>query len=764
MENNLEEIVKKLTLEEKASLCSGLNHWETKPVERLGIPSIMMADGPHGLRKQEQDPDHIALSGSVPATCYPAASALACSWDRDLVQQVGSHLGKECQAQNIDIILGPGTNIKRSPLCGRNFEYFSEDPYLSSEMAASHVRGVQGEGIGTSLKHFAANNQEFRRLITDTLIDERTLREIYLASFEGVVKKAQPWTVMCAYNRINGSFCSENSRLLTKILRDEWGFEGFVVSDWGAVNDRVEGVKAGLELEMPACEGDRDKLIVKAVQSGELDEKVLDKVVLRFLGIIKKAVENRKEGVTFDEKEHHAFARKTAAQCMVLLKNEGDTLPLEKIDSLAVIGGFATYPRYQGGGSSHVNPTTIDLPLEEIKKIAGERKMTVEYQEGYPVDRIVDRYSHRRFNSVSDEPDADMIEAACETAKKADAAVIFTGLPEPYESEGYDRKHISIPAGHEELIKAVASVQPNTIVVLSNGSPIEMPWLSSVKAVVEGYLGGQAFGGAIADILFGEVSPSGKLAETYPLRVEDNPSYLFFPGDGTMVDYREGLYVGYRYYDAAARETLFPFGFGLSYTDFSYESMETDKKVISDKDTLQVRVKVRNSGKRAGKETVQLYVRPKNAPVQRPDKELKGFEKITLSSGETGEAVFSLDKRAFAYYDPEIADWYVANGEYEILAGSSSKSLHLAETVTLKSENRKPLVYTRNSSVQEVYDNKKGRVLLDEVFDEMEAKGGMKKQFALTLFRELPLRSIHLFAGKKMYEEQVAELLRKINS
>ena len=374
-------------------------------------------------------------------------------------------------------------------------------------MAGAHVAGVQGQGIGTSLKHFAANNQEFRRLVTDTLIDERTLREIYLASFESIVRGAQPWTVMCAYNKINGAYCSENHRILTEILRDEWGFEGFVVSDWGAVNDRVEGVKAGMELEMPACGGDRDKLIVKAVNSGELDERVLDKIVSRLLGIIAKAVKSRKEGITFSEEKHHAFARKTAAECMVLLKNEDKALPLEGIRSLAVIGGFATYPRYQGGGSSHVNPTMIDLPLEEIRKLANARDIKVEYREGYPVDRITDRYSHRRFDSESDVPDKKMIEDACDTAVKADGAVIFTGLPEPYESEGYDRKHISIPAGHEELIRAVAAVQPNTIVVLSNGSPIEMPWLGDVKAVVEGYLGGQAFGGAAADILFGVVNP-----------------------------------------------------------------------------------------------------------------------------------------------------------------------------------------------------------------------------------------------------------------
>lgn len=530
----LQKLISQMTLEEKAGLCSGLDFWNTKSIERLGIPSVMVTDGPHGLRKQQGDADHLGLNNSVPATCFPSAVGLASSWDRDLIFRVGEALGTECQVENVAVLLGPGNNIKRSPLNGRNFEYFSEDPFLASVMAASHVKGVQSQGVGTSLKHYAANNQEHRRMSVDAVIDERTLREIYLASFEGTVKQSQPWSVMCSYNQVNGEYASESYELLTKVLRDEWGFEGFVVSDWGAVNERVKALAAGLELEMPSSAGIGDAKIVAAVKSGELAMETLDLAVERMLAFIFKSVENRNPQAVFDADKHHQLAREVARESMVLLKNEGGILPLVKSGRIAVIGEFAKQPRYQGGGSSHVNPSRMDDAFVELQAVAGDAASFL-YAQGYELE--------------SDDINADLLREACDTAAKADAAVLFLGLPDRYESEGYDRSHLLLPASHKALIEAVAEVQSEIIVVLSNGAPVEMPWLHRAKAVLEGYLGGQAFGGAVADLLFGEVSPSGKLAETFPMKLSDNPSFLNFPGEGDTVEYKEGLFVGYRYYD-----------------------------------------------------------------------------------------------------------------------------------------------------------------------------------------------------------------------
>ena len=486
-----------MSLEEKASLCSGLGFWHTKPIERLGIPSIMMTDGPHGLRKQEKE----GFGKSVPATCFPTAVTLASSWDRKLIEKVGSAIGEECQAEGVSIILGPGVNIKRSPLCGRNFEYYSEDPFLASEMALYYIKGVQSQGVGTSIKHFCANNQEHRRLTVNVIVDERTLREIYLASFEKAVKEGNPWTVMCAYNKVNGEYCSENAYLLSNILREEWGFEGFVVSDWGAVNDRVKGLLAGLDLQMPYDGGLGDRKIIEAVKKGELPEEVLDKAVERILRVVFKAIENKKENATYDKKAHHKLAREVARECFVLLKNEDEILPLKKKGTIALIGAFAKTPRYQGMGSSHVNPTMLDTAYEEIlNKVEG--KVEILYADGYRLD--------------SDVVDEKLIAEAKEIAKRSEVAVIFAGLPEKYESEGYDRDHMKMPENHNRLIEEVSKVQKNLVVVLSNGAPVEMPWIDRVKGILETYLGGQGWGGAVADVLFGVVSPSGKLAETFP--------------------------------------------------------------------------------------------------------------------------------------------------------------------------------------------------------------------------------------------------------
>ncbi|MDY0380065.1 MAG: glycoside hydrolase family 3 C-terminal domain-containing protein, partial [Defluviitoga tunisiensis] len=685
MERDIKSLIAQMTLEEKASLCSGLDNWHTKPIERLGIPSIRMSDGPHGLRKEVPN-----QQTSVPSTCFPTAVTTASSWDRELIKQMGQALAQECQAEEVDIILGPAINIKRSPLCGRNFEYFSEDPYLSSQLATAYIQAVQSMGVGTSLKHYAANNQEYRRFTIDETIDERTLREIYLSNFEGAVKEGKPWTVMCSYNRVNGILASENKYLLTDILKEEWGFEGFVVSDWGAVDERVEGIKAGLDLEMPSSYGIGDQKIIEAVKIGKLDEKELDQTVERLLKIIFKAVDNRKRGTTYDKQAHHKLARKIAGESMVLLKNQDNILPLKKEGTIAIIGAFAKKPRYQGGGSSHVNPTKLDNALEEIEKLV-QGKAKIIYEEGYNLD--------------NDEMNQELIDKAKETAKKSNVAIIFAGLPDRYESEGYDRKHMKMPENHNKLIEEISKVQPNTIVVLSNGAPVEIPWIDKVKGLLESYLGGQAGGGAVADILFGEVNPSGKLAETFPKKLSHNPSYLNFPGEGNKVEYREGVFVGYRYYDKKEIEPLFPFGYGLSYTTFEYTDISVDKKEITDKETIEVKVKVKNTGKVKGKEIVQLYVRDVESKVNRPEKELKGFEKIELAPGEEKTVTFKLDKRSFAYYNTEIRDWYVESGEFEILVGKSSKEIELKETVKVNSTVTIKKKYDRNSTIGDLMED-----------------------------------------------------------
>lgn len=651
---NVKELVAKMTLEEKAGMCSGSDFWHTEGVERLGIPKMMVTDGPHGLRKQDGEGDHLGLNDSVKAVCFPAGCATASSFDRDLIYSMGEALGEECQAENVGVILGPGANIKRSPLCGRNFEYFSEDPYLASEMAASQIKGVQSKNVGTSLKHFYANNQEHRRMTSSSVLDERTAREIYLAAFEGAVKQAKPWTVMCSYNRINGVYAAENEEALTDILRGEWGFDGLVVSDWGAVNDRVPDLKAGLDLEMPASMGMNDKKIVEAVKNGELDEAVLDGAVERILDILYRFEENKDKNAVFHYEKDHALARKIASECMVLLKNDG-VLPLKEQEQTAFIGAFAEHPRYQGGGSSHINAWKVDSALEMAKDYP------VVYEKGFDIkeDRVDEALLHR----------------AVEAAKKVKTAVIFAGLPDAFESEGYDRKHMRLPDCQNRLIEAVCEVNENVVVILHNGSPVEMPWACKVKGILEAYLGGQAVGSAVMDVLYGKVNPSGHLAETFPVKLQDNPSYLYYTGEGDKVEYREGVFVGYRYYDKKEMDVLFPFGHGLSYTTFSYSNMKLDKTCMKDTESVTVSVDVTNTGDCFGKEVVQLYVYPPLGEVIRPVKELKGFEKVALMPGETKTVTFTLGKRAFAYYDCDIKDFYVETGVYKIALGQSSRKL-----------------------------------------------------------------------------------------
>lgn len=743
MDNNIEKLVSQMTLEEKASLLSGIDSWHTLGIDRLGIPSIMMADGPHGLRRESEK-----KNDSVPATCFPTGSALACSWDIALMNTLGRALADECRSQGISILLGPAANIKRSPLCGRNFEYYSEDPYLSSRTAEAYIKGVQSGGVGTSLKHFAANNKETDRMTTDTVVDERTLREIYLASFETAVKRAKPWTVMCAYNKLNGEFCSENRRLLTDILREDWGFDGFVMSDWGAVNERDKGVSAGLDLEMPSSNGIGAEKIIKAVKSGRLPEKALDKCAERILNIVFKADEAKKSfplEKNFTDEEHHALARKIASQCMVLLKNDG-ALPLAKSGRIAVIGAFAKHPRYQGGGSSHIHPTMLDIPIDEIKKSAPE--LEIVYSDGYDID------------DKSGIPNQKLIDEAVIAAQSADAAVIFAGLPDSFESEGYDRTHMKMPDSHNMLITAVSKVQQNTIVVLSNGSPVEMPWIDNVSAVLEAYLCGQASGGAAADILFGDVNPSGKLAETFPIKLSDNPSYLNFPGEKpAYTEYREGIFVGYRYYEKKQIKPLFPFGHGLSYTTFEYRNIETDKDEISDSDTLNVKVTVANIGKVKGKEIVQLYIHDVESSIIRPVKELRGFEKIELEPGEEKSVCFTLSKRDFSYFDTDMNDFVVESGEFEILAGGSSASTPLSKKILFHSDIFPHRKYDRLSTFGEILRNPATKQLMNEFSAKLNFD--LEKDVNFWIL-EMPLRNIHMFKSD-IDDAELDTLIEKLN-
>ncbi|HEY5680426.1 MAG TPA: glycoside hydrolase family 3 C-terminal domain-containing protein [Pseudomonadales bacterium] len=668
--NEAAALVAEMTLEEKAGLCSGRDFWHLKPVARLGLPSVMVTDGPHGLRKQDAEADHAGLNASVPATCFPTASALACSWDRELLQEIGVALGEECVAERVAVLLGPGMNIKRHPLCGRNFEYFSEDPLLCGELAAALIDGVQSQGVGTSVKHFAANNQEHGRMTVNAIVDERTLREIYLRGFEIAVRNSQPWTVMCAYNRLNGTYCSEHAWLLDSVLRDEWGFAGLVVSDWGAANERARGVAAGLDLEMPASGGINDARVAAAVRSGELAEAVLDRAATRnaSLALLGGELEGRPRDVDHDA--HHGLARRAAAQSAVLLKNDGGLLPLGRDVSIAVIGAFAQRPRYQGAGSSQVRPTRLDCAWDAMEKIAEAGRLT--FAAGYDPRRS--------------EPDQALIDEAVDLARAAEVAVVFAGLPGIYESEGFDRAHMRLPDQHNRLIAAVCDANPSTVVVLSNGAPVEMPWVDRPAAVLEAYLGGQAGGSAAADLLFGLANPCGKLAETFPMRQADVPSDAWFPGSDRQVQYREGLYVGYRYFDTFDRGVLFPFGHGLSYTRFEYGEIAMDDLRYEQGGRLEVSVDVTNVGDRPGAETAQLYVAALTSGAYRPFHELKGFAKTRLEPGETRRVTFVLDDGAFAVYDPEAKAWIVEAGEFELRVGASSRDIRQTRIITVVSD------------------------------------------------------------------------------
>ena len=667
-EVNYQKLLSEMTLEEKASLCDGLDYWHSQPIDRLGIKSIAFNDGPHGIRKKGNPEESKDLLKGVPAICFPTASATACSWDTDLIYRMGQTLGDECLKEQVSVLLGPGTNIKRSPLCGRNFEYFSEDGVLAGEMSAAFVNGVQSKGIGTSLKHYAANNQESHRMTISSVVDERTLRETYLLPFEIAVKKAQPWTIMCCYNRVNGVYGAENKWLLTDVLRKDWGFENLVITDWGAENERVPGLIAGQEIEMPTSSGEGTRLIVEAVKNGTLDESVLDTACERILKLIEKGVNNLGT-YTYDPAEHHKIAREIAAQCMVLMKNDNNILPLKKDADIAVIGEMAVNPRYQGAGSSLINPISLDSAYDTMKDMG----VKFNYAPGYSTNKK-DKKSEESY-----------ISEAVQTAKNADVALLFIGLTDEFETEGNDRKHLRIPETHNKLVEEVLKVNKNIVVVLSGGAAIEMPWADKVPAILNMFLTGQAGGSAVCDVIFGDVNPSGKLAETYPYALENNSSYNYFPGTAVTVEYREGIYVGYKYYDTANKEVRFPFGHGLSYTTFEYSDIKVSTDKIKDTDEVTVSFKIKNTGSVDGAEVAQLYVSDIESTIYRPVKELKGFKKVFLKAGEEKEVSITLDKRAFAYYNVNINDWHVESGDFRILVGASSRDIKLEATVFVES-------------------------------------------------------------------------------
>ena len=729
---DIDHLLTELTLEEKASLTSGSSFWYTAPVERLGIPKIMVSDGPHGLRAQPGEGDHLGLGGSLPATCFPTASAVASTWNPDLLRRIGQALAQEARACNLSVILGPGVNMKRSPLCGRNFEYFSEDPFLAGELAVGIVNGIQSREVGTSVKHYAANNQETDRLRVDAQVDERTLREIYLPAFERVVRTEQPWTVMCSYNKVNGQSASENIWLLDTVLRGEFGFEGLVVSDWGAVYHRVPALLAGTDLEMPPAVGRSPEAVVAAVQSGEVPTEVLDARVREVLELVAKGMPVLDLDESFDADAHHTLAREAAAESVVLLKNDG-VLPLPADAKIGVVGEFARKPRFQGAGSSQVNPTHVDALLDELSAVYGE----VAFAAGYGLGETGD--------------DAALLADAERVAASAQTVVMVIGLPGADESEGFDRTHMNLPANQLAALVTVAAANPNVVVVLVNGSTVVLGEVTPhAKALVEAWLGGQAAGGAIADVLTGRVNPSGRLAETIPHRLEDNSSHLNFPGDSQVVRYGEGLFIGYRGYDQAHRDVAFPFGFGLSYTTFTMSDLQVATRGSVSDGTLAatVTVTVTNTGTVPGAEVVQVYVADVESSVARPVRELKGFAKVFLESDASQSVSIVLDQRAFSFWSTKLRRWVVEAGDFEIGVGPSSRHLPLSETVSIEAPRlAEPL--SRDSTLQEWMADPSGRRLI-----EREVAGGQPaavlEDELINVIGTMPMSTLANFGGMSL--------------
>lgn len=746
----VKELVAQMTLDEKIRFCSGANFWKLEDLSRLDIPAVNVSDGPHGVRKQSDTGDHLGMNDSEVAICFPAGSATASSFNKETLRLLGETLGEESLALDVSTILGPAVNIKRSPLGGRNFEYYSEDPFLSTTLAESFIKGVQSKNVGTSIKHYLANNQETRRMTNSSEVDERTLREIYLASFEGAIKNGKPWTVMCAYNLVNGTYVSEDKTYLTDILRNEWGFEGYVMSDWGAVNDRVAGLAAGMDLEMPSSNGANDPLINEAIAEGTLSEETLNQSCERILQKIFEFTDNKPQNTTFDYERDHRIAEEIAMDSAVLLKNTEQTLPLKEETKVAFIGAFAQTPRYQGGGSSHINSYKVVSAIEAAKD-----NYQVTWAKGYDVS--------------TETTDDALLEEAMKVAKEADVAVLFLGLPDDFESEGYDRKHMKLPANQNELVSAIHANQKNIVVVLHNGSPVEMPWLDEVKAVLEMYLGGEAVGAATVNLLYGKVNPSGRLPETFPEKLEDTPTYVIFAKNSDESVYAEGIFVGYRYYVSKKINTAFSFGHGLSYTTFAYHHLTTDKGRYLDNEEVRITVEVENTGKVFGKEVVQLYVGKESQDIIRPIRELRGFEKIALAPGEKKTVYFVLNKRAFSYWDVVSKDWVVETGSYQIQIGQSASEIILSEEITMTSTHKIKKIYTINSTMGDILADQRGQEILGAMFnpqaiDETDAEGSVvNKQMLASTIQAMPLRQLLSFT-QDIKREDILGIIERLNA
>jgi len=766
-----------LTLAQQVALLSGGDVWRTQALPEAGIPASVLSDGPHGLRFQADAADQLGMSGSEPSTCFPTAVTIASAWDEELAEEIGRALAGEARALGVDVVLGPGLNIKRHPLCGRNFEYFSEDPLLSGRLAAAMVTGLQDGGVGACLKHFAVNNQESHRFVVDAVVDERTLRELYLAGFEYAVKASKPWTVMAAYNLVNGHPATDNHRLLSEILRAEWGFDGLVMSDWAATNDRVAAVAAGMDLEMPSSDGLFDRDVIEAVESGRLDAELVTASAQRVLDLVARSAPARRSAIPVDE--HDALARRAAAEGTVLLSNDG-VLPLAGDRSIALIGAFAAQPRYQGSGSSLVNPTRITTALDEFRR----RGTKVAYAPGY--------------DPASKRPDAALIAEAVAAASAADVAVVLVGLPPARESEGFDRTDLGLPAEHDELVAAVCAVNPRTVVALSNGAPVLMPWKDAPAAILESYLGGQAGGGALVDVLYGDVEPAGRLAETFPASLGDVAADPFFPGEPHQVEYREGLFVGYRFHTTAGREPLFAFGHGLGYTSFAWGDAEVDRAILPAGDDVTVTLTVTNTGPRPGSDVIQVYLHDRSGVVLRPRRELAGFAKVRLQPGQSRAVSVTVPARAFAFYDVRAGDWRIPSGGYDLEVARSS--IDVVGTVSVTVEGGvdtaaeppgAPLVavtdeqfrerlgrpvprprparpFTRQSTLEELSVTRIGRLLkavlwrLAPIDEATKADPATLAMFERGL-AELPLRGAAIYSGGKLRWASVDILLDVLN-
>lgn len=713
---NYEEIINKMSLEEKAQLCVGADYWSSKEFEKYGIPKIKMSDGPHGLRVQKEKADNLGINESEISICFPASSTLANSWDRSVAYQLGKALGQEAKTEGINIVLGPAINIKRTPLCGRNFEYLSEDPYLTGILGSEYVKGLQEQNVGACVKHFAVNNQENRRRTINVIIDERNLREIYLKAFEMIIEKSKPWSIMSAYNKMNGEYCSENTHLLEELLRKEWKYKGIVISDWGAENSRVKGIKNNHELEMPGGRGNGVEEIIEAVKTGRISERKLNNIVDRIINIAMRGKKNN-NSERYDKEEHHKIAEKIAEESIVLLKNEEHILPIYN-KKIALIGDMAKYPRYQGAGSSTINTYKIENAYDNFK----ENNIIFDYAKGY-----------ERIESENDE---ELIKEAINVAKKNEIVVLFVGLTENFESEGVDRENLNIPENQIKLIEEIYKVNKNIVVVLSNGAPIVMPWKDKVKAIITGYLGGEAGARAMVNCILGKVNPSGKLAETYPERIEDTPCYKNYPGTELTVEYQESIYVGYRFYDTNDLNVLFPFGYGLSYTEFEYSNLKVNKK----DNEIEILFKIKNIGNMKGKEIAQIYISQENSCIFKPKKELKAFEKVELDVGEENEIKIVLSKKAFEYYNPETFSWSVEQGKYKILIGKSSKDIVLEKEIFIKSKDK---------NIERQYPKKYYTGNINEITD---------SEFEELLGRKIPSRNLIL---AQINEENTLEQIKE---